>query len=443
MVRWYLGYECRRKPEKLIEQISQIVRKEDLSSEVPLLRIQKEPKPKQGYYFFIAIESKAKGEIPESLERSNMLKLDIFKRPVHRRRLPFDYSQIKAMVGASHQVENYTNLIPYHQGEEETLNEDPFDTSPFRETRLDLNQNPKPDKRLVYWLSAKGRGNWDAFRKICHRLNIDNPRAILRKLRLLGYIETSSNGKKWSIAPTALVTIENSNDCEFFICGQHNKRLVTILSTLTSLKKNPQPAFHLPPCYRFYLENSSDLEALVDIVSQEINIHVYKAGKVAQKMATKLPNLDDWEDRLETVSALVPEQYEWQFFDGTDFVECGIPRETGLYRISGNQVLSQFYMTLFYNTDTKCWKRGDWYGLRFLSLAKKGESLIARYDPKTSNLAIPFRQRWPELYERALVLSSGLLPSYRKTSSSVWLIYENISWDLAAELCQKLTVNLE
>src|SRR2546428_1873037 len=43
------------------------------------------------------------------------------------------------------------------------------------------------------------------------------------------------------------------------------------------------------------------------------------------------------------------------------------------------------------------------------------------YEPAMGRLAIPLDWRWPELYERVLVLASGQLPVHRNP----WLIYED------------------
>jgi hypothetical protein len=58
------------------------------------------------------------------------------------------------------------------------------------------------------------------------------------------------------------------------------------------------------------------------------------------------------------------------------------------------------------------------------------------------NLAIPLEQRWPEIYERALVLASGQLSTYRRTEQNWCLVYERISPKLATQLTSKLGIKL-
>lgn len=97
-------------------------------------------------------------------------------------------------------------------------------------------------------------------------------------------------------------------------------------------------------------------------------------------------------------------------------------------------------MTLFYNSETETWRQGDWYGLRFLALHYSKQTCIVRYDSATARLAIPFSQRWSQLYERVLVLTSGKLPSYNTTEQNLWLIYENVPLDIVQKLTAKLHV---
>jgi hypothetical protein len=99
--------------------------------------------------------------------------------------------------------------------------------------------------------------------------------------------------------------------------------------------------------------------------------------------------------------------------------------------------------TVFYDQPNNWWLQGDWYGLRFLALYHNQDiSCIVHYKKTTEKLAILSDQRWPEIYERALVLASGQLPTYQRTEQSWWLVYERISLKLATQLIDKLGVKL-
>src|SRR5690606_17298730 len=92
-------------------------------------------------------------------------------------------------------------------------------------------------------------------------------------------------------------------------------------------------------------------------------------------------------------------------FDGSGFVPTTFDQQPGMYEASSP---SGRTMTLYFDGDA--WRRGDWYGLRYLTLFEAGLLMPARYHAATWQLAIPADQRPPELFERPLVLSSGLLP---------------------------------
>src|SRR5437879_10932266 len=107
-----------------------------------------------------------------------------------------------------------------------------------------------------------------------------------------------------------------------------------------------------------------------------------------------------------------------------------------MYRLMQQDGNDQVYQTLFYHQYSDRWVQGDWYGLRFLALQQADVTCRAVYHFNSQRLAIPTSQRWPEIYERALVLGSGRLPELKND----WLFFENISREVAQQLSTKLTV---
>jgi hypothetical protein len=139
---------------------------------------------------------------------------------------------------------------------------------------------------------------------------------------------------------------------------------------------------------------------------------------------------------LRSLQGIVPSIYEWKRFDGNDFVSCISPNQTGMYQMWRIEESDRPSYTLFYDQESASWRQGDWYGLRFLALQHSGFECIARYDRASGRLAIPVSQRWPEIYERALVLASGQLPTYQNS----WLVYENVPMEVISLLTDKLNV---
>lgn len=439
--RWYQGYKCKKNPKELVEKISQTVQEQDLSDSIRLLRLEKGAKPRKEYCFFLGIESEKAGHIPQKIIDSPLLNLPYFKFSVIPGSPSFSYEEIKPMVGVAHQVEDYTNPIPY-QVAEQIQNDDPFDVSTFTEvSTLDLELSSKRYQQLLYWLSAVVSGTWELFKKACQTLKLNKPQHILRKLKLLGHIETSPNGKHWAIAPTALVQVNSrSGNQEFILCGQQNGDLVSKLEQYAVVRSIEQHKGDAPPCISIQFTDSSELEQVFEPIKKSFGLTIHQVGNVANQLADILPNLEKWELQLQNLQGIVPSVYNWKLFDGQNFVDCPLPQQTGMYQMWDKKENSCLRMTLFYNSETDNWRQADWYGLRFLALYYSKTSCIARYDSATASLAIPFSQRWPQLYERALVLTSGKLPSYNRTEHNLWLIYENVPLNIVQKLTDKLHV---
>ncbi|WP_206817621.1 hypothetical protein [Chroococcus sp. FPU101] len=437
--RWYKGFSHKGDPNKLIELISKKVNEHDLSNFIPLVRIEKKVKKYGNYYFFIAVDNSISGALPEDVKNYLMV-LPCFKFPIPRSP-SFTYEQIKSMVGAAHDVFDCNNPIPYNPIET-IQDDDPFDIFSVN-NQLNYQNNSQNYQQLLYWLSSVGYGTWELFKKTCFILGLDEPKRVLRKLKLLGHLETSSDGKKWSIAPTALVKIKSLEDIsEYTLCGQQNKKLIRKLEILADIDTINQP--NVPYCIRLKLINLTNIETVIYKIKNEINVSISNSYNIAQKLAEILPNLEQWKLSLKPLQGIVKSLYDWKYFQNGDFVECTLPEKTGMYQMWDRESKNAPRRTLFYEQDIDTWRQCDWYGLRFLALSYSQHDLIARYNPESLQLAIPHCQMWPELYERALVLASGLLPKYHKTEEqNLWLIYENISLDLAHQLTQKLMVNCQ
>ncbi|MHC5821264.1 MAG: hypothetical protein ACYT04_36680 [Nostoc sp.] len=431
--RWYKGFSYRGNPQELVKQISEQVQRHNLGKFVPLLRVEKGAKSRKQFYFFLAVESLQEGEIPTEVQ-STLLKLSFFTSAI-KGSPSLTYEQIKPMVGVAHDVYEYTNNIPYQPVQELTC-DNPFDlieSISINNSLIDIDMSRRYEQ-LLYWLSALGSGTWESFKKACAALKIEEPRRILRRLRLLGHIEFSPDGYRWSIARIAIVKIiSESNLQEFILCGSRSINLLEKLTHQTTLELINQPRGEAPPCVRIQADNPSIIPNLVEELSKEFSI--INAGEVSKLLASILPELITWKQSLRNLQGIVPSLYEWELFDGNDFVSCTLPRETGMYRMYNTKISDRPLHTLFY--ENGCWFQGDWYGLRFLALQHRGQQCIARYEVETKRLAIPVSQRLPEIYERALVLASGILPKY----SNSWLLYENVERDVMLQICYKLHIN--
>ena len=426
--RWYTGFSYRGNPQDLINKISDQIQRQNLSKSVPLLRVEKGIKARKPFYFFLAIDGCEVGELPTELQAS-LLKLPFFLYPVKASR-GFTYEQIKSMVGVAHDVYDYTSPIPY-QARQNITADNPFELTELQSINhsdADWVKASQNSDRFLYWLSTLGNGSWESFKKSCNALQLEEPKRILRRLRLLGHLESSLDGSRWSVAPSAIVKI-NSPNSKFILCGRRSISLLRQLEghgVVASITH--QTRGEAPPCIQLAVSNP-------DAIAN--NFPIINAGEASKRLAQILPDIANWQQSLRNMPGIVPSQWKWKHFDGKDFEICGIPHETGMYQMSDEN--RNLCYTLFYNQNTNTWHQGDWYGLRFLALHHHGASCQADYNFATKCLAISVKQRWPEIYERALVLASGQLPTYQGN----WLLYQNVSEEVAHLLSQKLNVKYE
>jgi hypothetical protein len=353
--RWYTGFTYRGNPQEMIKQISEQVQRHNLSKSIPLMRVEKNPKPRNAFYFFLAIESEKSGEILPEI-KTNLFQLSFFQRPAVPGKNIFTYAQIKSMVGVAHDVYSYTTNIPY-KPLAKTTDDNPFELTLLKSVNDNSNwvQNSEQINHLLYWLSAIGSGTWETFKKSCNTLQLEEPKRILRRLRLLGHLETSVNGSKWSTAPSTIVKIESEKP-EFILCGQRNIKLINQLESSGIIADvTYQPRGEAPSCLRLVVDNP-------DVITNKFPI--INAGEASRKLADILPEIRTWQQNL-TCLELVASMKQWKKFHDGSFEVCGTPHKTGMYQMC-DENLNPLY-TLFYNQETNTWHQGDWYGLRFLS----------------------------------------------------------------------------
>lgn len=445
MPRWYKGFQAvNTTPQALVNRLADLIKHHKLGQFVPVARVEKRG-GRKGFYFFLGIESSSLGEIPNEL-RSTLFYLSEFKeRPGY----DFTFGEIRSMVGAEYDVYSHVQLIPYVRPRP-LPDENPFDlTIPSHRNRIVDNEVIKIRTQrydhLLLWLSAVGMGSWKIFCDACQKLRLGRdgmtPQRILRRLRLLGHIETSPDGSRWTITLPSLVRIDDQdNKATYILCGARDATLVDLLRKCADVETVLQIDGSAPTIIRL---QTTDVEALEANLSNFI-YQLRDAGSAAYHLARLLPTLSDWMDSLPVLQGIVPHLFEVEQYNGVGFVNAIFNESmSGFYRLSTpstqQSAATRPRYILFYDATKRRWLRGDWYGLRFLTLQSSGTPRPIRYDTTSNQLAIFEDWRWPELYERALVLASGQLPHYNQR----YFIYNSISPQLIAELSGKLNLHIE
>jgi hypothetical protein len=451
MPRWYLGFYCWAKNRQLqANRFAEQVQHHDLGNHIPVMRVEKGLKQGE-FYLFLAIESQSIGAVPDAVQHVLPLFSSLgtpIQKPGSSLFESFTLDQIRNMVGVEHTVRDYAQLIPYvprkiqvHSDPFAYRGQDPPATNIDIDDEAMLLRSQCYD-RLLCWLSATGMGSWQTFQNACHTLGLDGrndaPARVLRRLRLLGHIETTADRSRWSATPTVLVQSGDDRSC--FLCGQRDSALLQMLRNITHIEELPQPRGEAPALIQVHASESDILITRIAQMRQAIHF----TGNAALHLARIVPTLAEWKRTLESVPYFSPYQYQAKRFAGAGFIEADFDkRVSGLYQFwplkQHTSTSDRPEYTFFYDAEYEQFLRGDWYGLRFLARHTSDEECSVVYEAASQRLAVPWDWRWPELYERVLVLASGNLPASRDE----WLIYDAITPEILTELMPKLSLEYE
>jgi hypothetical protein len=462
-LRCYVGFYADEEPNVVLEKLKLIVGRQRCSDKVPVVKFAQNSEMRS--YFFLGVT-----ELVHMCPTKEVWKiLELLGCEKHAW-WPMDIKYIQWWVKGSDLSCHYFEDLPWDDFAATTkpalakvadaptpslLNqprtEAAYPTDPFDLTDADLpdqiQDNTQIDHQydqLLYWLSARVEGSWGSFVNACNLLglikDLKEARYVLRRMMLLGHVECSHDGSRWSVSAPAIV---QSSSNRKFLCGQRTPDLLEKVSAHSALDDRPQPGHQGPT----HIEMSRGSLQDGDSIPINESIEVVFAGKSSEKLSKLLPDLSGWKDLLTSIDKLNPYNYDFEIWRSEGFVPCDgiIERhnvytgESGLYNLKHK--FTGLSASLFFDFDRQRWLKGDWYGLRFLSLQCSAKKCAVFYDSRSNQLSIPVAQHWPALYERALVLASGFLP--RRSSKGDWLVYQDVSAELSLTLANKLNVSRE
>lgn len=428
MSLWYRALRCRGNPQVIVDQISRRVQELGLRTHVPRVRHEKWwGKPNQEIHVFVAHSADANGTVddPEVARLLDELK----QYSWHRQSLgEVQRNDITRMSGHDIQVSEFARKLTYRPLAVPDL-ADPFDDDEADDGEsLDLVAETARYDHLLLWMSAWGEGSFATLDAARAALGIAAPaRQVLRALRLLGHCEMSPDGTRWSIAPTVLVETERgAGAANYVLCGSRDQRLLDTLHAAFATEEALQPEGNGPCRVRLLGAGRASLAA----------VQACPADDVALALAAALPGIDDWLLLLDAVP-LVATGLEFRRYKGGDWRPLRFEGDAGFYQVT-NPSRPQRQQHFYYRADAG-WRRGEWYGLRYLAQLRECDASPCMYDSDGHRLAVPVVWRWPELFERALVLTSGFLPE----RDGDWLVYDSVEPELLETLTPKLRLDVQ
>lgn len=394
--KWYQAYLCAGQPASWVQELASYVRRNQLTETVSEVLIEKGARGQ--FYSFVGFETEYEGQLGSAEELvTNCPLLNNCVGIVNR-------SEFESMASKGVSLSTLGQTIDYRKLHWELL-DDPF--------AMEALPDPLPMEaanKLLWYLSSLGSGTWAVFQRACRALGLTADGAasrMARSLRLLGHLELSDDGTRWSITPANTISAALPGGQNFtFRVGA---RLPSAEGRSTGQANGPD---------RLSLEPD-------DYVSRHAALELTKA----------LPSAFNLIPHLTAYGPPANPRNRYGRYSTVGIHAVSNPDRPGLYEISEPDDRK---LNLLLTNEGR-WVGGDWYSLRFLAMLQDGLLVPARYSRATWELALMPDQRPPAIFERALVLASGLLPTWRND----WLIYRNIPPEMAAELCEKMHTPLE
>jgi hypothetical protein len=303
---------------------------------------------------------------------------------------------------------------------------------------------------LLSWVSERGQGSLTSFRR-AHDWLAPNAGAAerywtwsLQSLQSLGHIEVSWQERRWEAAPSTIATTVNGGGYAF-LCGARTRWLLRRIDSLDSdpalrhvaqsiVLERPVSQDAGPDLQLLTLDSDHDIEVLCDALG------VRYAPQAADRLLAALPRLSAilLAGRKKELPGGVFPVRMGEGLPGqplfSDVVEDLSPPPGG-YCTRLYDVSRYFYV----HSDGAVFEasRGE---VIYAELRRLGRQVL-RWSEAESALLVPARMRLPELYERAAVLRTGLLPVVERTPSdgpALYLKYRNIDLAFAQYLGQGL-----
>jgi hypothetical protein len=310
---------------------------------------------------------------------------------------------------------------------------------------------------LLQWASERGQGSLVAFHQAHEWLAYGDAEAdywtwTLQSLQALGHLEVDWDTRRWEIAPPTIATVVNGGGYAL-LCGARPSWFIRRLDSIDGdndpalryLAKNivleqPVPQHGGPSLRLVTLDLESDAEEICAALGVQYSPY---AGDRLLHLLPSLPRLISAGRRTEPElpGGILPSRMGAGMVGQRLFEEMCDPSDitTGSYELALFDTRRYFYV----HNGGQVFESGRGEVI-YIELLRRG-SHVLRWDESNQALLVPTRFRLPQLYERAAVLRTGLLPAVEidQSTRAKRFRYRNIDYDFAESLSVKLGQKLE
>lgn len=308
---------------------------------------------------------------------------------------------------------------------------------------------------LLLWLSVRGEGSWRAFRAAVEKLRVpedldemngvrefeDSRFPLHQQLRLnmerLGHVEFRARGCEdgWRVVPPTLATTHQRSGWIGVLCGARSDRLLELFVRTTShLQVEVIPRADGPDAYRVLASGREELTKLCEQSS------LFFQSDAPLAILSYLPPVYPPLRNGPTV----------EFPQGADWViHKFLPDTLGwreMSRPDANSARTGFFRFMIYFQRPRYFLRQSGHifelprAVGIYALLRWRRRNVLRYDGNSRSLTLPAACKPPRLLERALVLCSGLPPTFDARQSR--LTYAQVPEDIARLAAQLLRQDL-
>lgn len=307
---------------------------------------------------------------------------------------------------------------------------------------------------LLLWMSARRQGSWQQFRTAVEELHVADSdgdpqggaeedtadqyalplyQALRLNLQRLGHAEffAGAGGSDWRVAPPSLAVTQHSRGWLGVLAGARSPRLLQRLkdaAASTEIETLSPPA--CPDQLRIV---ASDPRSLAGI-AQRAGLLLQQYAPVAILMS--LPPVDDPAVRRQ---ADLPFGADWRIeqFSASNLGWRAATRDEALSTLGG-----LFRFSLRHQRHVLLCSRGAAFRVpgqvgKYVVLRRRRRRILC-YDVVHSRLSVPASCRPPFLVERALILCSGLPPSYEAASAATGVLHYSDVPEAIASLASSL-----